>query len=486
MRGLLLLAIAAAGIATAPAAAQQRDFRKEYEAFKQRSLQQYDDFRKQANASYEKFMRDAWTKHNAQQAEPLPARPEPPKPVVKDPDAGPSNDAVPVDRVIEPVKPVEPPQPASPIPAPKPPKPDQPRFAFTFYGRSCSVPLEPKHNFTLRGTDENAVADGWARLSSDDYLPVISECLALRKQLRLCDWGYVRLLERMCAAFFGSSKPNEAQLMQMYILPQSGYKVRIARTDERIVLLLASTDNIYEYPYLTINNCRYYITDASLLSRSFAVFDREFPKERFFSLRITEEPLLAEEMTKPRTLVSTRYPEMKATVAVNRHLIDFYDDYPLNDMWNNYALASLSAKAKEQLYPALKPQLAGLSATDAANKLLNFVQTAFEYQTDDVQFGEERPLFADETLYYPYCDCEDRSILYAVLVRDLLGLDVVLLHYPEHLATAVRFEDSIIQGDYVKLNGVQYLVCDPTYIGASVGDAMPQFKRVAANIVRID
>ena len=28
--------------------------------------------------------------------------------------------------------------------------------------------------------------------------------------------------------------------------------------------------------------------------------------------------------------------------------------------------------------------------------------------------------------YYPYSDCEDRSILFARLVKDLLGLDVVM------------------------------------------------------------
>ena len=90
------------------------------------------------------------------------------------------------------------------------------------------------------------------------------------------------------------------------------------------------------------------------------------------------------------------------------------------------------------MYPKLTQQIKGKSQKDAANILIDFVQTAFEYQTDDVQFGYERPLFADETFFYPYSDCEDRSILFAHLVKDLLGLDVVLLYYPGHLATAVK------------------------------------------------
>ena len=140
--------------------------------------------------------------------------------------------------------------------------------------------------------------------------------------------------------------------------------------------------------------------------------------------------------------------------------------------WDVYANASLSKEAKEQLYPKLRKLLSGKNELEKAELLLNWVQTAFEYKTDDEQFGGERSLFADETLYYPYCDCEDRSILFSVLVRDLLGLDVVLLHFPGHLATAVKF-NSAVEGDYLDLNHGRFIVCDPTYINARVGMAMP-------------
>ncbi len=165
-------------------------------------------------------------------------------------------------------------------------------------------------------------------------------------------------------------------------------------------------------------------------------------------------------------------------------MIDFYNDYPLTDAWNIYAEASLSALVKKQLYPILQKAIAGNSKAAAANMLIDWVQTAFDYRTDDEQFGQERPLFADETLYYPYSDCEDRAILYAILIRDLLGLDVVLLHYPEHLATAVCFGDDT-PGDHLMIDGRKYIVCDPTYIGATIGETMPQYKQTRASVVRI-
>ena len=86
------------------------------------------------------------------------------------------------------------------------------------------------------------------------------------------------------------------------------------------------------------------------------------------------------------------------------------------------------------------------------------------------------------TLFYPYCDCEDRSILYSRLVRDLLGLDVILVYYPGHLATAVKFEEEL-KGDYIQLGTDKYLVCDPTYIGACIGMTMPDMDNNSAKVI---
>lgn len=123
-------------------------------------------------------------------------------------------------------------------------------------------------------------------------------------------------------------------------------------------------------------------------------------------------------------------------------------------------------------------KLRHLSRSISVSELL---QTAFEYKTDEEQFGGKRSLFADESLYYPYCDCEDRSILLSILVRDLVGLDVVLLQFPGHLATAVKFNEEV-EGDWLDLEDGRYVVCDPTYIGAPVGMAMPEGKAQGVNV----
>ena len=81
---------------------------------------------------------------------------------------------------------------------------------------------------------------------------------------------------------------------------------------------------------------------------------------------------------------------------------------------------------------------------------------------------------------------EDRSILFSRLIRDLLGLDVALIYYPSHLATAVCF-DQEVSGDTMIIGGRTFIVCDPTYIGAPVRAQMPDLEYdKAQSIILID
>ena len=133
----------------------------------------------------------------------------------------------------------------------------------------------------------------------------------------------------------------------------------------------------------------------------------------------------------------------------------------------------------------LMSAISGLSQKEAVEQLLNFVQTGFAYEYDDKVLGHDRAFFAEETLYYPFCDCEDRSILFSRIVRDLLHLNVVLIYYPGHLASAVEFT-SAVKGDNIQVGGRRYVICDPTYIGAPVGATMPDMDNSKATVILLN
>ena len=90
----------------------------------------------------------------------------------------------------------------------------------------------------------------------------------------------------------------------------------------------------------------------------------------------------------------------------------------------------------------------------------------------------------EETLYYPSSDCEDRSILFSYLVTHLLGLRVIGLDYPGHIATAVQFHTPVA-GKMVNYKNLQFTICDPTYVNADAGMCMPQFEHVEPKIISL-
>lgn len=481
----------------------QENARKEYEMFRQQALKDYEDFRKKANEEYAKFMEEAWVYFPTQPAEEIPWKPKPVQPVVfnsddepkpspvspkpseepaVEPPVAPRPEAKPIDFELKPAeaKPLQNPQPVEPIVFT--PRPGDVVNSLYFFGTELRFHFDKSRDLKLAKVSEKSVAALWRQLSDPYFDNLVAECLQQRKDKELCDWAYIMLTEMVAEKCCGGHT-NEAVVLHMYLLTQSGYQMRMGRADGRLCVLVGSDEKIYHYKYFMIDGVKYYNFDISLEDKPFCIFNHAFPNEKTMSLRM-RQPKLAVELTEPRTIVSKRFPDVKATIELNKNLIDFYNSYPLSANWPYYSETSLSETLKECLYPVLRKAIEGKSQSEAANILINFVQTGFAYATDQEQFGYERPLFPDETFYYPFCDCEDRAILYSCLVRELLGLDAVLLDYPEHLATAVCFTDKVA-GDYLTIEGKRYVICDPTYIGAEIGRCMPKLITVTPKVEKL-
>ena len=230
---------------------------------------------------------------------------------------------------------------------------------------------------------------------------------------------------------------------------------------------------IYDKPSYVINGEKFYpVHDVDV---ALNICTAKFPKESNLSLRIDKAIEFDKMATEVRTITSERFPDLHINVAVNKNLIDFYNEYPSsytnNDIytfWAIYADTPMNEDVKTQIYPVLREYIKGKSEAEAVGSLLNLVQTGLEYKFDKEVWGvEDRAFFAEETLFYPYCDCEDRAILLTRLVRDLLGLECVLIYYPGHMACAVHFSEPV-DGDYYTYGGKDFTVCDPTYIGAPI------------------
>ena len=464
--------------------AQNKTFREEYERFKKQQQEKYDNFRDEANRKYAEFMRAAWDSYQIMPELPKPKEEDRPPVVMPKEDKKPVEDKpVVIDEVIDIPEPEPQPVPVAPIP--EQPKPTEHYVSFGFYGETLKVRFNDDERYTLSDIEFSTLADQWLRLSGEEYNNTIRDCLELRIRKKLSDWAYLQLLYKMSQACLGNS--NEATMLMAFVYCQSGYKMRLGTANGRIFLLYASSHLIFDNPYFKVGNTMFYPFNGK--EKEMKICAADFPSERAMSLWISQNQDFAYSGSNRRTLQSKQFPNMSVTVCVNKNLIDFYNDYPtscVNDnkmtRWAMYANTPIESELRSSLYPKLKEKLAGLNEKESMERLLNFVQTAFVYEYDNKVWGGDRAFFAEETLYYPYADCEDRAIFLSRLVRDLLGLDVILVFYPGHLAMAVCFTQNVA-GDYIMLNGKKYIICDPTYIGAPVGLTMPDMDNATAQVI---
>lgn len=437
-----------------------------FNQYQQQKENDFDAFRRQANAQFAAKMAEAWQRVGMEPPMPNPAEPDPVSPLVRDNEPTIPNIPIIPGGTITPI-PVEPDKPR-PKPQPVPVQPQEPQgnwFGFSFYGTSCKVRLDHRLDFKLNKIDEKSVAAVWQQLSGEASDALVADCYRLIEEMNLCDWAAIKLFKAIGDAYYGKGS-NEATLMQMYLLTQTGFKARIGRTEKSLVVLVPFDGTVYGMSFYRRDGEAFFDITENQSEKGCLIFQEAFPNERIPSLR-PKMPILAENLTEGRTYKSEKYPEMSVQIRQNRNLMAFLDGYP-QCSHENYVYAGLSERTKQAVYPMLRKALEGKSISDAANMLLNFMHTAFDYQSDGQQFGYERPFFGDESFWFPYNDCEDRAILYSILVKELLDIDAVLLAYPGHMATAIALPE-IVNGAYFEMNGKRYLFCDPTYIGSSIG-----------------
>ncbi len=468
----------------------QVTFQDAYSQFKQQAEERYENFRDEANRTYAEFARKAWEEHKVMPAIPKPKEEEVPPVIIPDEDLLKPIENTPIvieDEVVE-IPKIEP-QPVPVEPIREQPVVKEETKDFSFYGTVMKVRFGQEQAFQMKGCNPDDVADAWEKLAGKEYNNLIRDCLTLRIEHRLSDWAYLQMLDKMAQACMGS-KGNEATLLMAYVYCQSGYKMRLGMDGSKLRLLYSSKHAIYDKMYLSIEGGDFYLygEDAERMS----ICEAAFPQEKSLSLWIPQAMVLADRRSDVRTLKAERYPEIEMKVSVNRNLIDFMSDYPTSMIednfmtrWAMYANMPLEDRLRGELLPMFKEKLKNLSEKEATERLLNWVQTAFVYEYDDKVWGCDRAFFPEETLYYPYCDCEDRSILFTRLVRDLLGLKCILIYYPGHLASAVQFTENVA-GDYINLNGRKFVVCDPTYIGAPIGRTMPGMDNQKANVILLE
>ena len=445
----------------------------------------YSGFVEKQNKAFGDYLKRQWESYKKQDAKPVPTEPKP----VRLPQAKPLN-IVPervTPKIAVPVPSQLSLQPVVPIPVPPvSPEPekvvtDKEAFPFVFYGQKVTLPVAQNiRHLNYSGKAPEGIADFWEQFSNASYQSLLQRLMTYKRTLSLNDWGFYQLVLKTAHELY-PQKESQAKLLAWALMNQSGYRVKVGYSGSQIVLLISTLQTVYSVSWFKVGEMPYYAIGEKEVN-NIQTYAKDFPNAtKSLDMRLPS-PLNFEGKPQDKTF-SLPKDEEKITISVNPHVIEFFKSYPQVESFV-YFNASVSQVTKESLRKSLAKRIEGKSEQEAVQYLLSFVQSAFEYKTDQQQFGYEKPFFPEECFFYPYADCEDRSALFTYLVQNLLYLKVVGLNYPRHISSAVAFREPV-KGVYMEVEGRKYVACDPTYINASVGMVMPDNKGVSPEIIPV-
>jgi hypothetical protein len=509
---VLLIIVQTCVLSTLSAQSGNSDFREyvkkqreEFELHRQQIRKDFQNYRDSINREYASFLEQRWKVFNLQKEEPPIKTPIAVPPVYDAVAPKPQPVKIPVSEQLQPPRTSPPKQDVTapeekPVRTPVPPKHSQPPEEKTsppspvtsqypvkteFYGTQVALKSVTASSFRrLAGVSEKDVASYWNSLSQHPHAEWSNEISRLTSELNLNDWGMYLLINKLFAVWFPQGTANEQVVFSIFMLNQSGYRAKIGRNNNDLVPLIASQNKIHHTVFFRYGDVRYSAFNPQHKDlSSIRACEIDYPgATRSMDMSITTVPRLSVSLNE-KTLKGAQSSGGK--IVYNKNLVDFYSTYPCVE-FSVYAEAPFDRASLQSVESQTGQNIRSMSQEDGVNILLHFVQQAFEYKTDTQQYGYERWMFAEETLASTYSDCDDRAILFAQLIRQILGMKVVLIYYTGvHLATAVHFDNPQTGGDYVMVDNEKYLICDPTYRGANFGVAMPKLKNEKVEVIKL-
>ena len=323
--------------------------------------------------------------------------------------------------------------------------------------------------------NQEGIASFFNVAAKSEYENIIQRFLSIQNSMRLNDWGVYLLVMQFSQELF--SNPDDAKLMSWFIFNKLGYDVKVGLSGRQVTLMYYSKKTIYSTPNYTFSNKKFYLLshyDKGRVGRLYS-YEHSYPgATKAFDLSLKELPKFNRNVKNKSLWFKYNDKVFTTTYHYNQNLIDFMATYPQAD-YETYFNAPVDEMSYATIARDIKKYIDGKKASEGLNFVLSFVQNAFVYERDNQQFGREKVMFAQETLYFNKSDCEDRAILFAYLVKELFGYSVVGVKYKDHMATALYIP---LAGDSVKVGRKKYVIADPTYINANIGQSMPKYRSV--------
>lgn len=320
----------------------------------------------------------------------------------------------------------------------------------------------------------NSISAYWTACAAMPYEDLLS-CIQFQQSVYgLSDWGTYQMIQKLASWNF--KKPNDRLLFQWFFLVQLGYDAHLMYGDQQVVLTLPFADMLYSRTYFEQGNRRYFVLQENTPRTLYTYASQHESAQQWMTLQENPASMYPDAWTSRSFQFYFGGKQQEVQIPFLSHRVRYDRTIPQTEL-DFYFHQPNASNFNLALHQALDEPLSALgSDRERVRFLYALVCQSIPYQTDDEQFQQEKFCLPEEVLAYPFADCEDRTFFLNALIRELIGAETIGLNYPGHVAMAVRLDQKSQSDAIVEFDGVDYIYCDPTYIGADLG-MMPEVYR---------
>ncbi|NUQ81173.1 MAG: hypothetical protein HUU10_06145 [Bacteroidetes bacterium] len=289
------------------------------------------------------------------------------------------------------------------------------------------------------------------------------------------DWQRVRIGFSVAAMVAGSDTSHLHSLAGQLWEKQGIPVLWVDSPQEYPVPLVPVEEPLFGVSFFRIGSHRYYDFIQShffkLARRTVTIRESEENRNPGRPLRLLEKPpAVIPDPVSRLAEWSWNGQSFSLIIRSDRNLISFYRSLPVMDF--RYALNFRFTAGDERQWLADLHQLfkkEGLDEYQIAESLRQLILQVFPYQDDRSLYGREHLSWPPELFFAEGSDCEDRSILLALLLMNLTHLPVYLADFPDHVSVLIRAPETW-NGDVYFIDNQPYIYLDPTYYDAPFGE----------------
>ncbi len=312
----------------------------------------------------------------------------------------------------------------------------------------------------------------------------VKEANQYAQTFKLDDLAFLMLAQKAAAIITPKNEVNFAKQFVYAVLYHKGLDVILGVNNNNITVYGATNFAIKNVLFVQFNNKTYY--DLS--------FDqKKEPKQEQLAHMgnlQTANLIKLNRLTPPaisklssNKIIPFEYEDYVYFFSsrINQSLVNYYLDLPDIEMSLVYLNYGLSEKGPNTLVNQLKDATAYMSKEKAVNFVLGFVQN-LDYAKDMDVLGKEKFAFPEESIANDFSDCEDRSMLFAYLVREVANLQSIGLLYKDAAHMNVAVENWRKNSGDLSVYDMDFVVCEPSGKGLRAGQQNMNLTK--ANVVK--